>query len=149
MLLSNDATALILTPIVYSLVTRLRLPVLPYLFACTFIADTASFLLPVSNPINILATSQFPLGLLTFLRLLFLPSLLVIGINAGVFYFLYRNLSASVKQEISKELRDRLPTPEWRNSFGKQLLRGKHRSSCCVITIARSNRLKHVHFSST
>src|SRR3989440_11190046 len=90
MLLSNDATALILTPIVYSLVTRLRLPVLPFLFACTFIADTASFLLPVSNPINILVTSQFPLNLLTFLRLLFLPSLLVIGINAGVFYFLYR-----------------------------------------------------------
>jgi arsenical pump membrane protein len=90
MLLSNDATALILTPIVYSLVTRLRLPVLPYLFACTFIADSASFLLPVSNPINILVTSQYPLHLLTFLRLLFLPSLLVIGINAGVFYFLYR-----------------------------------------------------------
>src|SRR5437667_264322 len=90
MLLSNDATAHILTPIVYSLVTRLRLPVLPYLFACTFIADSASFLLPVSNPINILVTSQFPLHLLTFLRLLFLPSLLVIGINAGVFYFLYR-----------------------------------------------------------
>ena len=45
MILSNDATALILTPIVYSLVTRLRLPVLPFLFACTFIADSASFLL--------------------------------------------------------------------------------------------------------
>src|SRR5713101_2327557 len=90
MILSNDATALILTPIVYTLVTRLRLPVLPFLFACTFIADTASFLLPVSNPINIIVTSQFPLGLLTFLRLLFLPSLLVIGINVGVFYFLYR-----------------------------------------------------------
>jgi arsenical pump membrane protein len=52
--LSNNATALILTPIVYVLVTKLRLPVLPYLFACTFIADTASFLLPVSNPINII-----------------------------------------------------------------------------------------------
>ncbi len=90
MLLSNDATALILTPIVYSLVTRLRLPVLPYLFACTFIADTASFLLPVSNPINILVTSQFPLSLLIFLRLLLLPSLLVIGINTAVFYVLYR-----------------------------------------------------------
>ncbi len=60
MILSNDATALILTPIVYILVTRLRLPVLPFLFACTFIADTASFLLPVSNPINIIVTSQFP-----------------------------------------------------------------------------------------
>ena len=90
MFLSNDATALILTPIIYSLVTRLRLPVLPFLFACTFVADTASFLLPVSNPINIIVTSQFPLGLLTFLRLFFLPSLLVISMNAGVFFFLYR-----------------------------------------------------------
>ena len=90
MFLSNDATALILTPIIYSLVTRLRLPVLPFLFACTFVADTASFLLPVSNPINIIVTSQFPLGLLTFLRLFFLPSVLVISMNAGVFFFLYR-----------------------------------------------------------
>jgi len=88
MLLSNDATALILTPIIYTLVTRLRLPVLPFLFACTFVADTASFLLPVSNPINIIITSRFPLDLLTFLRLFFLPSLVVIGINLGVFYLL-------------------------------------------------------------
>ncbi len=90
MLLSNDATALILTPVIYTLVTRLRLPVLPYLFACTFIADTASFLLPVSNPINIIVTTRFPLDLLTFLRLLFLPCLLCICVNAGVFYLLYR-----------------------------------------------------------
>jgi arsenical pump membrane protein len=90
MVLSNDATALILTPIVYVLVTKLRLPVLPYLFACTFIADTASFLLPVSNPINIIILSRFPLDLLAFLRLLFLPSLVVIGINIGIFFLLYR-----------------------------------------------------------
>src|SRR5260370_6648514 len=90
MLLSNDATALILTPVIYTLVTRLRLPVLPYLFACTFIVDTASFLLPVSNPINIIVTTRFPLDLLTFLRLLFLPCLLCICVNPGVFYLLYR-----------------------------------------------------------
>ena len=89
MVLSNDATALVLTPIVYSLVTRLRLSVLPYLFACTFIADTASFLLPVSNPINIIVLSKFPFDLWTFLRLLFLPGLLVISINIGVFFLLY------------------------------------------------------------
>jgi arsenical pump membrane protein len=90
MFFSNDATALILTPILYSLTTRLRLPVLPYLFACTFIADTASFLLPVSNPINIIMLSAFPLDLWTFLRLLFVPALVVIGINIGVFFWLYR-----------------------------------------------------------
>ena len=90
MILSNDATALILTPVVYVLVTKLRLPVLPFLFACTFIADTASFLLPVSNPINIIILSHFPLDLFSFLRLLFLPSLVVISINIGIFFFLYR-----------------------------------------------------------
>ena len=91
LVLSNDATALILTPIVYILVTKLHLPVLPFLFACTFIADTASFLLPVSNPINIIITSQLPLDLFTFLKLLFLPALLVIGINIGMFFWLYRD----------------------------------------------------------
>jgi arsenical pump membrane protein len=91
MIFSNDATALILTPVVYVVVTRLRLPVLPYLFACTFIADTASFLLPISNPINIIIMmSRFPLDLLTFLRLLLLPSLVVIALNLGIFYLLYR-----------------------------------------------------------
>ncbi len=90
MIFSNDATALILTPVVYVLVTRLRLPVLPYMFACTFIADSASFLLPISNPINIIVMSRYPLTLFTFLRLFLLPSLLVIAINIGIFYLLYR-----------------------------------------------------------
>ena len=90
MVLSNDATALILTPIVYTLVTKLKLPVLPFLFACTFIADTASFILPVSNPINIIVLSQYPLDFFTFLRLLLLPSIVVISINVGIFFLLYR-----------------------------------------------------------
>lgn len=88
--LSNDATALILTPVVYTLVTRLRVSAMPFMFACTFIADTASFLLPVSNPINIIILSSFHLGLLDFLRLLLLPSILAISINAGVFFWLFR-----------------------------------------------------------
>ncbi len=88
--LSNDATALILTPVVYALVTRLRLPVLPFMFACTFIADTASFLLPVSNPINILVLEAFGNGLGTFLRFLLLPALFCILVNVALFMFLFR-----------------------------------------------------------
>ncbi len=90
MFFSNDATALILTPVVYVLVTRLRLPVMPFMFACTFIADTASFLLPISNPINIIVLSRFPIALIQFLHLLLLPSLVVITINIGFFFLLYR-----------------------------------------------------------
>ena len=88
--LSNDATALILTPVVYALVTRLRLPALPFMFACTFIADTASFLLPVSNPINILVLDAFGSGLGVFLRFLLLPALVCIACNIAVFVWLFR-----------------------------------------------------------
>jgi arsenical pump membrane protein len=124
MLFSNDATALILTPIVYVLVTKLRLPVLPYLFACTFIADSASFLLPVSNPINIIVLSRHPLALLSFLRLLFLPSVVVIGINLGVFFLLYRD---QLKGSFDAA---RLPSPE-------QALKHKayFRYTCCVLAL--------------
>lgn len=90
-LLSNDATALILTPAVYALVTRLRLPALPFMFACTFIADTASFLLPVSNPINILVLDQFGGGLSIFLHYLFLPALFCIVLNTALFFWLFRS----------------------------------------------------------
>ncbi|MBO0686449.1 MAG: arsenic transporter, partial [Candidatus Dormibacteraeota bacterium] len=61
--LSNDATALILTPVVYSVATRLRLNPIPYLFATTFIADTGSMTLPVSNPVNILVAGRTGLSL--------------------------------------------------------------------------------------
>ncbi len=89
--LSNDATALILTPIVYSIVVRLRLDALPYMFACTFIADTASFILPVSNPINILVTNRFPLSLGSFLLHLLPAALVVIAVNVLLFLFIFKN----------------------------------------------------------
>ncbi|MGI8589345.1 MAG: ArsB/NhaD family transporter [Chloroflexia bacterium] len=88
--LSNDATALILTPLVYALVTRLRLRPLPYMFACTFVADTASFVLPVSNPINIIVLQAFPADLGTYLAHLLPAALLVIAANIGLFLFIFR-----------------------------------------------------------
>jgi arsenical pump membrane protein len=124
MFFSNDATALILTPIVYTLVTRLRLPVLPFLFACTFIADTASFLLPVSNPINIIVMSHYPLDLLTFVRLLTIPCLLVIAINLGIFYFLYR-----------KQLRRRFDLKRLPSQEEAIRHRGYFRYTCIVLIL--------------
>lgn len=62
--LSNDATAVILTPIVYTIATRLRLRVMPFMFAVSFIANAASMTLPISNPINVLTgdTLRAPLA---------------------------------------------------------------------------------------
>src|SRR5579872_4055457 len=88
--LTNDATALILSPVVYSMVRLLDLDPLPYMFACTFIADTASLTLPVSNPINILIGERFHLATPDYLRYLLLPSAAAIAINVIVFLMLFR-----------------------------------------------------------
>jgi arsenical pump membrane protein len=52
-LLSNDATAVVLTPAVYAATRAAGAPALPYLFICVFIANAASFALPISNPANL------------------------------------------------------------------------------------------------
>ncbi len=51
--LSNDATAVVLTPAVYAAAQAARVNPLPYLFICAFIANAASFVLPISNPANL------------------------------------------------------------------------------------------------
>jgi arsenical pump membrane protein len=60
-LLSNDATAVVLTPAVYAAATKARTNPLPYLLVCAFIANAASFLLPISNPANLVVfASRLP-----------------------------------------------------------------------------------------
>ncbi len=51
--LSNDATAVVLTPAVYAAARKARADPLPLLFACALIANAASFVLPISNPANL------------------------------------------------------------------------------------------------
>jgi arsenical pump membrane protein len=51
--LSNDATAVVLTPAVYAATAQAKAKPLPYLFICAFIANAASFVLPISNPANL------------------------------------------------------------------------------------------------
>ena len=59
--LSNDATAVVLTPAVYAAARQARTDPLPYLFTCAFIANAASFVLPISNPANLVVfASQLP-----------------------------------------------------------------------------------------
>ena len=52
-LLSNDTTAVVLTPAVFAALARTDAQPRPFLFACAFIANAASFLLPTSNPANL------------------------------------------------------------------------------------------------
>ncbi len=75
--LSNDATALILTPVVALAAQRAGADPIPYALATSYVADAASALLPVANPVNILTIDATHVGLGTYLRVLLLPAILV------------------------------------------------------------------------
>jgi arsenical pump membrane protein len=100
---SNDATALILTPLVFTIVKRRNLNPLPYVFACAFIANTASMLLPVSNPVNLLAVGKFNLTLAQYLKFLLLPSLLLISFNFLLFRWIFRQDLIELSQNVHPE----------------------------------------------
>ncbi|MDR6145039.1 arsenical pump membrane protein [Sphingomonas sp. SORGH_AS870] len=51
--MSNDATAVVLTPAVFVAAKKAKADPLPLLFACALIANAASFVLPISNPANL------------------------------------------------------------------------------------------------
>jgi arsenical pump membrane protein len=87
--MSNDATAVVLTPAVLTAVKRAKAQPLPYLLACALIANAASFVLPISNPANlVLFHSDMP-PLARWLAMFTLPSIASILIT----YFLLRWLS--------------------------------------------------------
>jgi len=58
--LSNDATAVVLTPAVFAAARRARTEPLPHLFACAMVANAASFVLPISNPANLVLYASHP-----------------------------------------------------------------------------------------
>lgn len=83
-LMSNDATAVVLTPAVIAAARTARVDPLPCLFACAMVANAASFVLPISNPANLVlyGAGLPPLG--DWLARFALPSLLAIGLTFGM-----------------------------------------------------------------
>jgi arsenical pump membrane protein len=78
-LLSNDATAVVLTPAVYAATRAANVEPLPYLFICAFIANAASFVLPISNPANLVVFGAQMPPLSEWLRYFALPSAVAIA----------------------------------------------------------------------
>lgn len=89
-LLSNDATAVVLTPAVYAACRVAGVTPLPYLFVCAFIANAASFVLPISNPANLVVYGAHMPPLLEWLKQFALPSLAAIAATYAVLRVLYR-----------------------------------------------------------
>ncbi len=89
--LSLDATAIVLTPIVFTMAQRFKLRPLPFMFACGFIANTASLFMPISNLTNLLIYHALDLGFLRFSAMMLLPAILAVVANALLFTYIFRH----------------------------------------------------------
>jgi arsenical pump membrane protein len=101
--LSNDATAVVLTPAVAAAMraAKVQRP-LPWLLICAFVANAASFVLPISNPANLVIYGSHLPPLLEWLPAYMLPSLMAIGIT----YFTLRwTQRKALKQPIGTDIR--------------------------------------------
>ena len=87
--MSNDATAVVLTPAVLTAIRRANARPMPYLLACALIANAASFVLPISNPANLVVFHSNMPPLVRWLAMFTLPSIASIVIT----YVLLRWLS--------------------------------------------------------
>ena len=100
--LSNDATAVVLTPAVAAVAraTKIDKP-LPYLFICAFIANAASFVLPISNPANLVIYGSHMPPLMQWLPRYALPSMLSI---LATYLMLRWTQRDALQQPISTEM---------------------------------------------
>ena len=100
--LSNDATAVVLTPAVAAVVKAARAEKpLPYLFICAFIANAASFVLPISNPANLVIYGSHMPPLLHWLPQYALPSIVSI---VATYLMLRWSQRSGLRQTIASEI---------------------------------------------
>jgi arsenical pump membrane protein len=115
-LLSNDATAVVLTPAVHAAVRRARGEALPYLFICAFIANAASFVLPISNPANLVIFGRGMPPLADWLHYFALASVVSIALTyAGLRYTTRKQVRGELERNITALP---LPRPAATIAFG-------------------------------
>jgi arsenical pump membrane protein len=104
MLMSNDATAVVLTPAILTAVRKSKVEPLPYLFVCAFIANAASFLLPISNPANLVVFNNQMPALGRWLLSFGVPSLFSIAATFILLRWLFRkDLDAPIEFEVEAQ----------------------------------------------
>ncbi len=102
--MSNDATAVVLTPAILTAVRKAKVQPLPYLFTCAFIANAASFLLPISNPANLVVFHDAMPPLAKWMIAFAVPSLLSIGATFLILRLWFRReLSETIKEQPQKK----------------------------------------------
>ncbi|MGJ7916618.1 SLC13 family permease [Massilia sp. LXY-6] len=101
--MSNDATVVVLTPAVLAAARAAKLErPLPHLLACALIANAASFVLPVSNPANLVVFAGRMPTLPAWFALFLWPSAIAIVVTFAALYWTQRaDLRAGMDDEVS------------------------------------------------
>jgi arsenical pump membrane protein len=100
--LSNDATAVVLTPAVAAVVRAAEAKdPLPYLLICAFIANAASFILPISNPANLVLYGNHMPPLLDWLPRYAIPSVVAIVATYGA---LRLAMASRLRETVSSDI---------------------------------------------
>jgi len=89
--LSNDATIVVLTPAVIQALRRIDAPPAAYVIACALVANAASFVLPISNPSNLLVFASGMPALGTWMTAFGLPAIAALTVTFGVLAIMSRN----------------------------------------------------------
>ncbi len=103
-LLSNDATAVVLTPAVLAATAAAKVedPV-PYALICAFIANAASFVLPISNPANLVVFGGGHMPALgVWIGRFLAPSLAAIALTFVALYLTQRR--ALARERIERDI---------------------------------------------
>lgn len=87
--MSLDTTAVLLTPVVLAVTTRLGLAPMPFALLVVWLANTASLLLPVSNLTNLLAMQHVGLSPSHFAGRMALPELVAVALTTGYLGIVY------------------------------------------------------------
>lgn len=125
--LSNDATAVVLTPAVAAAVKAAKIEEpLPYLLICALIANAASFVLPIANPANLVIYGSHMPPLLEWLPRYALASV-------GSIVATYVALRFTQRQALRQKMAERVDVPDL-TPAGKTAALGLIATSLALIT---------------
>jgi arsenical pump membrane protein len=125
--LSNDATAVVLTPAVAAAARAAKAKPLPYLLICAFIANAASFVLPISNPANLVLYGDHMPALPVWVLHFALPSVAAIAVT-------YVTLRWTQREELGRPVDT--PTRRERLADGGRIVAGGIGLTAVVLLVA-------------
>jgi arsenical pump membrane protein len=100
--LSLDATAVLLTPVVVATAARMGVPARAHAYATGHLANSASLLMPVSNLTNLLAFAATGVSFVHFTGLMAGPTVVVVAVEYAVLRALFRrDLATAVPNPVT------------------------------------------------